>query len=92
MQLRDLAKRRDALNEEVPEMAYRLDCLCQKEEFVSQILEVCARQVDELWLEVDSLKEQIEVRLHFNKHAGNTRQFSLLLPVTPPSSARRRQE
>ena len=52
-------------------MAYRLDCLCQKEEFVSQILEVSARQVDELWLEVDSLKEQIEVRVHFNKHVGN---------------------
>lgn len=63
LQIHDLAARRDELDDQLPELAYKLDCLCQKEEFISQIQNVVELQIEELWVEVHCLKQQIEVRV-----------------------------
>ena len=61
MQLDKLRPRRNDYAQDWPELAYKNDCLCQKEELLDKMNELLVSQTSELHVECQSLEEEINV-------------------------------
>ena len=61
MQLEKLRSRRIDFAQDWPELAYKIDCLCQKEELLDKMNELLVSQTSEIQLECQSLEEEINV-------------------------------
>ena len=62
VQLAKLRLHRSDFAEEWPELAYKIDCLCQKEELLDKMNELLVTQTSDMQEECDSLEEEINVR------------------------------
>ena len=75
MQLAKLRIHRSNFAEEWPELAYKIDCLCQKEEVLDKMNELLVTQTSEMQEECDLLEEEINVRRNLDVSSDTVRLF-----------------